>query len=139
MKNAPFLISSALALLAVTGSAVSFSSSQTSNELQAIFHKKQTEFQALQQAVTLQNQEAQRQNEGINYWNNMSEKIAKPILGEMAYVTAKNKNEKLKALLKEQKFDDLIPNAEMLKVIDKKIEDSKAKSGATNPVPALRP
>ena len=150
MKNAPFLLSSLLALLAVVLSFVSFGASQTNNGLQSEFLKKQTEFQDLQQLVTLQNQEYQRQGEIINTGANLGQKVMQPILVEMGYVAAKKKNKKFAEVLNEQKFEKAIPSDDDLKKMDKAIQDSKAKAGGTAPAssapspqpsgaPALRP
>lgn len=130
MKNAPFLLSSALALLAVILSFVSFSASQTNNSLQSEFLKKQTDFQELNNTVTLQNQEYQRQAEIINTGANLGQKVIGPIVGRMGYVAAKNKNQKFREMLNDQKFEKAIPSDDDVKKIDKEIEDNKAKQGA---------
>ena len=139
MKNAPFLLSSVLALVAVILSVVSFTSAQSNNSMQTAFIEKQNVFQELQQDVTLKNQEYQRQAEVINTGANLAQKVVQPILVEMGYLAAKHKNEKLLGALKDQKFQDAIPNDEKLKEMDKLIEQSKVKPGATAPAPAAAP
>ena len=135
MKNAPFLLSSALALLAVVLSFVSFGASQTNNSLQSDFLKKQTEFQDLNNKVTLQNQEYQRQAEIINPGANLGQKVISPILVEMGYVAAKKNNTKFRDMLKESDFEKAIPDKDALEKMDKLIQENKAKQGgAATPV-----
>ena len=136
MKNAPFLLSSALALLAVVLSFVSFGASQTNNSLQSDFLKKQTEFQDLNNKVTLQNQEYQRQAEIINTGANLGQKVISPILVEMGYVAAKKKNTKFRDMLKESDFEKAIPSDEDLIKMDKLIQENKAKQGGAAPASA---
>ena len=143
MKNAPFLLSSALALLAVVLSFGSFIASQTNNSLQSDFLKKQTEFQVNKQTefqdlnnkVTLQNQEYQRQAEIINTGANLGQKVISPILVEMGYVAAKKNNTKFRDMLKESDFEKAIPDKDALEKMDKLIQENKAKQGgAATPV-----
>ena len=143
MKNAPFLLSSALALLAVVLSFVSFGALQTNNSLQSDFLKKQTEFQVNKQTefqdlnnkVTLQNQEYQRQAEIINTGANLGQKVISPILVEMGYVAAKKNNTKFRDMLKESDFEKAIPDKDALEKMDKLIQENKAKQGgAATPV-----
>lgn len=135
MKNAPFLLSSALALLAVVLSFWSFIASQTNNSLQSDFLKKQTEFQDLNNKVTLQNQEYQRQAEIINTGANLGQKVISPILVEMGYVAAKKNNTKFRDMLKESDFEKAIPDKDALEKMDKLIQENKAKQGgAATPV-----
>ena len=135
MKNAPFLLSSALALLAVVLSFVSFGASQTNNSLQSDFLKKQTEFQDLNNKVTLQNQEYQRQAEIINSGANLGQTVISPILVEMGYVAAKKNNTKFRDMLKESDFEKAIPDKDALEKMDKLIQENKAKQGgAATPV-----
>ena len=136
MKNAPFLLSSALALLAVVLSFVSFGASQTNNSLQSEFLKKQTEFQELNNSVTLQNQEYQRQAEIINTGANLGQKVISPILVEMGYVAAKKNNAKFRDMLTEYKFEKAIPDKDALEKMDKLIQENKAKQGGAAPGPA---
>ena len=143
MKNAPFLLSSALALLAVVLSFVSFGALQTNNSLQSDLLKKQTEFQVNKQTefqdlnnkVTLQNQEYQRQAEIINTGANLGQKVISPILVEMGYVAAKKNNTKFRDMLKESDFEKAIPDKDALEKMDKLIQENKAKQGgAATPV-----
>ncbi len=139
MKNAPFLLSSALALLAVVLSFVSFGASQTNNSLQSDFLKKQTEFQDLNNKVTLQNQEYQRQAEIINTGANLGQKVISPILVEMGYVTTKNKNAKFREILNETEFQKAIPDDKTFEEMTKAIDAAKAKQGgAAAPAPTTQ-
>jgi len=140
MKNAPFLLSSTLALIAVILSFWSFGGSQTNNTLQSKFLADQIEFQELKDNFTLQNQESQRQAEIINTGNNLGEKMMGPILGRMGYVAAKNNNQKFRDMLNDLNFGEVIPSAEKLKEIDAEIKKNEAlQKGAgaapTSPTP----
>ena len=136
MKNAPFLISSGLGLVAVILSIVSFSAAQTNNGLQSELLKKQSELQDLTQVVTLQNQDYQRMSQTIETGTQVAQKLGPPILRDMGYFAAK-KNKDLLAIMKKYKFDDFIPNADQLKEMDKQIDKIKAeKGGASAPAPA---
>jgi ASC-1-like (ASCH) protein len=122
-------------LLAVVLSFVSFGASQTNNSLQSDFLKKQTEFQDLNNKVTLQNQEYQRQAEIINTGANLGQKVISPILVEMGYVAAKKNNTKFRDMLKESDFEKAIPDKDALEKMDKLIQENKAKQGgAATPV-----
>jgi hypothetical protein len=138
MKNAPFLLSSVLALVAVIFSLWSFGSAQTNNGLQAELLKKQSEIQDLTQSVTLQNQEYNRMTETINTGATVAQKLGPPILRDMGYFAAK-KNDKLKDILVRYKFDDFIPNADQLKAMDKEIDKIKAQQSGGAPAPAPAP
>ena len=128
MKNAPFLLSSALALLAVVLSFWSFIASQTNNTLQSKFLADQIEFQEL-------NQEYQRQAETINTGANLGQKVISPILVEMGYIAAKKNNQKFREMLNDYKFEKAIPDKDALEKMDKLIQENKAKQGgAATPV-----
>ena len=110
-----------------------------SNALQMELIKKQTEIQDLTQAVTLQNQEYQRQGEIINTGANIGQKVIQPILVEMGYVAAKKKNKKFEEMLIEEKFERAIPSKAELDKIDTLIEQNQAKQGAARPAPGSAP
>ena len=136
MKTVPFLVSSALAFLCVILSFISFSGGQTSNALQSVLLTKQTEIQELSQKFQIQQADYQRQTQTINTTKAVVEK-ALPVLQNAGYVAAKNKNEKLKNLLIQQKWKDFIPTDEKLK----EIEDAIKKQGqpATGAAPSNPP
>ncbi len=149
MKNAPFLLSSILGLVAVILSVVSFSKAQTNNALQAELLKKQSDIQDLTQVVTLQNQDYQRMSGTIETGAQVAQKLGPPILRDMGYFAAK-KNKDLLGIMKKYKFDEFIPNPEQLKEMDKQIDKIKAQQGgaaapasapapATTRPPALQP
>jgi len=57
----------------------------------------------------------------------------------MGYVAAKNKNEKLKALLVKQKLESFVPSDEQFKQMEKQLEEARLKQpkqGSTNKEPA---
>jgi hypothetical protein len=139
MKNAPFLLSTLLALAAVILSVVSFGAAQTNNSLQAELLKKQSEIQDLTQVVTLQNQEYQRQAEIIQTGGQVAQKLGPQILRDMGYFVAKNKNEGLKKAMTKQKLEGFIPNPEQLKEMDRQLDELRAKQGTTSPAPAPKP
>jgi hypothetical protein len=136
MKNAPFLLSSALALLAVVLSFVSFGASQTNNTLERKFLDDQIEFQELKDNFALQNQEYQRQAETINTGANLGQKLISPILVEMGYIAAKKNNQKFREMLNDYKFEKAIPDKDAIEKMDKAIQEAKAKQGGAAPAPA---
>lgn len=139
MKNAPFLLSTVLALVAVILSFVSFGAAQTNNSLQAELLKKQSEIQDLTQVVTLQNQEYQRMNSTIETGAQVAQKLGPPILRHMGYFAAKG-NKGLLVIIKKYKFDEqFLPTAEQLKDMDKEIDKNKAQQGGTSSAPAPAP
>jgi hypothetical protein len=143
--NIAFFISTGLSLICVLLSFLSFGKAQTNNGLQADLLKKQTEIQELTQAVTLLNQDFNRQTEIINTGASVAQKLGPPILRDMGYFAAKNKNEKIKALLVKQKLENFIPNDEQLKQMDKQLDEIRAKQGqpareaAPEPAPSPAP
>jgi DNA-directed RNA polymerase specialized sigma subunit len=128
MNSVPSLLSTVLALLCVILSFVSFSGGQKSNSLQADLLKKQGELQELSQKFQVQNAEYQRQTQSINTAQTVVQRAA-PVLQNAGYLAAKNKNEKLKAILVRQKLEAFIPTAEQLKEIEKQIEELRTKQG----------
>ncbi|MEQ1850854.1 MAG: hypothetical protein ABMA01_04590 [Chthoniobacteraceae bacterium] len=140
MKTVPSLVSSALALLCVVLSFVSFAGGQKSNSLQADLLKKQTEIQELSQKFAVQNAEYQRQTQSINTGATVVQRAA-PVLQNAGYLAAKNKNDKLKMLLVKQKLESFIPTDEQLKQIEKQLEELRQKQGqpAAGVAPAGNP
>jgi hypothetical protein len=135
MNNVPFFTSTALAFIGVVLSLVSFFGGQKNNHLQDELLKKQSSIQDLQIAVNLKNQDFNQQQEKINAGAQVAQKYGPPILSNMGYLAAKNKNEKLKLLLVRQKLESFIPTDEKLKEIDKQIEEARVK-GQPAPAPA---
>lgn len=138
MKNAPFLLSSLLALVAVILSVVSFTAAQTNNALQDEIRRKQSEIQDLTQTTTLQGQDLQRMNEIINTGATVAQKAGPPILRDMGYFAAKNDKEIL-GIMNKYKHQDFIMKPEDVKAVDKQIADMQAKEGGTKPAPAPAP
>lgn len=139
MKNAPFLTSTALAAICVVLSLWSFVGGQSNNTLQSDLLKKQTELQELNTKVTFQQQEFNRQTEIINTGQQVAQKLGPPILQEMGYLAAKNKNEKVKMLLVRQKLEAFLPTDEQLKAIDKQLEENRKAGGGSPPAPIPAP
>ena len=138
MKNAPFLLSSALALVAVILSIVSFTSAQTNNSLQNEMRVKQSEIQDLTQAVTLQNQDFERMNGIIQTGVQVAQKAGPPILRDMGYFAAKGNKEML-GIMRKYKYDEFIMKADQVKEVDKQIAELQAKQGGGKPAPANTP
>ncbi len=138
MKNAPFLLSSFLALVAVILSVVSYTTAQTNNGLQDEIRRKQSEIQDLTQTVTLQNQDFQRMNEIINTGATVAQKAGPPILRDLGYFAAKGDKDIL-AIMKKYKHDDFVMKPEDVKEVDKQIAELQAKQGGTKPAPAPAP
>ena len=132
MKTVPFLVSSALAFLCVILSFISFSGGQTSNSLQSELLKKQGEIQELSQNFSKQQADYNVQTQSINTAKAVVER-ASPVLQVAGYLAAKNKNEKMKNLIIQQKWKDFIPTDEKLK----EIEDAIKKQG--QPAPGAAP
>ena len=124
MKNAPFLLSTVLSLVAVVLSIVSFRALQNNGTEQAGLLKMQDEIQVLNVKVNSQNTEA---NQNAQQFQNAQAIVerANTVLQRAGYLAAKNKNEKLTTLLTRHKFEKAIPTPEDLK----KIEDANAKQG----------
>ena len=137
MKNAPFLLSSLLALVAVILSIVSFTTAQTNNALQDEMRRKQSEIQDLTQTVTLKNQDLQRMNEIINTGATVAQKAGPPILRDMGYFAAKGDKELL-AILKKYKHEDFVMKPEDVKEMDRLIQENASKQGG-KPAPANTP
>lgn len=142
MKTVPFLVSSALAFICVILSFIGLTGGQTSNNMQSDLLKKQTEIQELTQKFNAQQAEFNAQTQSINTTKTVVEK-ALPVLQNAGYLAAKNKNQKLKELLIQQKWKDFIPTDEKLKEIEEAIKkQSAAAGGAATPAapanPALR-
>lgn len=137
MKNAPFLLSSLLALVAVILSIVSFTTAQTNNALQDEIRRKQSEIQDLTQTTALQNQDLSRMNEIVNTGATVAQKAGPPILRDMGYFAAK-KDKEILAIMKKYKHEDFIMKDEQVKEVDKQILKMQAEQG-TKPAPAPAP
>jgi septum formation inhibitor MinC len=120
-----------------------FLSGRGNNTKQAELLRMQNNFQDLSQQVNLLDQDFKRQQEIINTGAQVAQKIGPPILREMGYLAAKNKNEKLKNLLVRQKLEPFTFNEEQLK----KEEEARRKPEAVEepkkkperPAPASAP
>lgn len=133
MKNAPFLLSSFLALAAAILSIVSFTTAQTNNAMQDEIRRKQSDIQDITQSVTLQNQDFERMNGIIQTGATVAQKAGPPILRDMGYFAAKGNKEML-AVMKKYKHDDFIMSKEAVETVDKQIAE-KAKQGGATPAP----
>jgi len=130
MKSVPFLTSTVLAFLCLVLSLVSFFGGEGNNSRQQELLQKQTAIQEWSEKVQPLSQEFTRQNDIINTGNQLNRQLFGPILTQMGYLAAKNKNEKLKMVLVRQKLDKtFVPSEEDLK----KIEESKKGAGGTPP------
>ena len=147
MKLVPFIVSTVAAaaalILGVKGSADqgSLVSVQSENlehqkkllKLQQEMTKLEQEAQTLNQAMQLKQTEAQGQQREIEAGASVAQKFGPPILRDIGFLAAKNKNEKLKNILVRQKLDAFIPNAEQLKHMEEQMEKAKAAGGTAAP------
>ena len=101
------LLAVALSLISL---GVSFQRSRASDALQAEVLKKQMAIQDLNETIERQKVEVSRQAEVINTGAKVAQQIGPPILREVGYLASKNKNEKLKKLLRDHKLDSFIPD-----------------------------
>ena len=134
MKNAPFLLSSLSALVAVIFSIASFFAAQKNNSLQDELRRKQSEIQDLTQAVTLQNQDFERMNGIIQTGAQVAQKAGPPILRDMGYFAAKGDKD-MQAIMNKYKHQDFIMKPEDVKEVDKQIAELQVKQGG-KPAPA---
>ncbi len=118
MKTVSFFAASVLALLCVILSFISFRSAIGNNALQTELLMKQTEIQEVTQALALQNEEFNRQSQTIETGATVAQKLGPPILRDMGYLAMKNKNDKFKKLLLQQRLEAFIPTDEQVKQID---------------------
>lgn len=152
MKLVPFIISTVAAAAALIlgvkvnvdqGSLASVQAENLENqkkrvELQKEMTKVEQDAQALNQAIQLKNTEAQAQQREVEAGASVAQKFGPPILRDIGYLAVKNKNEKLRDVLKHQKLESFIPNAEQMKVIDEQVEKAKAAQAAGGTTPAPR-
>ena len=87
----------------------------------------------------MQNQEFNRQAEIINTGAQVAQKLGPPILREMGYLAAKNKNEKLKNLLVRQKLESFIATDEQVKQMEKQAEENRKKTDKERSAPTPPP
>jgi hypothetical protein len=144
MKIVPFIISTAAAAIALVlgvkvsvdqGSLATIQAENLSHQekllkLQQEMQKLEQEAQGVNQAFQLKQAEAQAQQRDIEAGASVAQKFGPPILRDIGYLAAKNKNEKLKTILVRQKLESFIPNAEQMKAIDEQIEKAKAAQAA---------
>jgi hypothetical protein len=144
MKLVPFIVSTVAAaaalILGVLGSSAqsNLASIQSENlehqkkllKLQQEMTKLEQEAQTLNQAVQLKQTEAQGQQREIEAGASVAQKFGPPILRDIGFLAAKNKNEKLKNILVRQKLDSFIPNPEQLKQMEEQMEKAKAQQAA---------
>ncbi len=138
MKNAPFLLSSLLALVAVILSIVSFTTAQTNNALQDEIRRKQSEIQDLTQTTALQNQDLSRMNEIVNTGATVAQKAGPPILRDMGYFAAKGDKDFIR-IMKKYDYEKFTMKPEDVKEVDKQIAEMQAKQGGSKPAPAPAP
>lgn len=144
MKLVPFIVSTAAAAVALilgvlqSSGQSSLASIQSENlehqkkllKLQQDMTKLEQEAQTLNQSVQLKQTEAQGQQREIEAGASVAQKFGPPILRDIGFLAAKNKNEKLKNILVRQKLDSFIPNAEQLKQMEEQLEKAKAAQAA---------
>ena len=107
-------------------------------DLQKEMTKVEQAAQELNQAIQLKNTEAQGQQREVEKGASVAQKFGPPILRDIGYLAVKNKNEKLRDVLKHQKLESFIPNAEQMKAIDEQLEKAKATQAAGGTTPAPR-
>jgi len=153
MKLVPFIVSTVAAAAALItgvmssagqGSLASIQAENLEHQkkllaLQREMTKLEQEAQALNQAVQLKQTEAQTQQREIEAGASVAQKFGPPILRDIGYLAAKNKNEKLKNILVRQKLDSFIPTPEQVKQIDEQLEKAKAQQAAGGATPAPAP
>ncbi len=104
-------------------------------KLQQEMTKLEQEAQTLNQAVQLKQTEAQTQQREIEAGASVAQKFGPPILRDIGYLAAKNKNDKLRAVLAHQALESFIPDAEQLKKMDEQIEKAKTQPATGTPAP----
>lgn len=137
MKIVPFIIATAVSLIALILGVVHFRSGEANLIVQSDLQKKQQEIQELRDAIDLKNGEFQRQRQIVEQGAQVAQKYGPPILRDIGLLAAKNSNEKLKNLLVRNKLESFIPNAEQLKQIEEQVRKQQQQGGgAPAPAPA---
>ena len=137
MKNTPFFVSTIMAIVCLAVSVLYFKGGRSNQQISGEILKQQQEIQSLSQAIAIQKQEGDRQQQIIQTGANIAQKLGREILTNIGYFAAKNKNEKLEKILIRQKLDGFILKPEQVKQIDEQAEKLKAQQGgASAPAPA---
>jgi len=117
-------VATVLGLLAVALSlislGVSFQRSRAYDALQAEVLKKHMTIQDINETIERQKEEVSRQTEVINTGAKVAQQIGPSVLREAGYLATKNKNEKLKKFLRDNKLGSLILTEEQLKKEEEK-------------------
>ena len=141
MKNIPFFASTVMAIICLALSVLYFNGGRSNQQISGDILKQQQEIQSLSQAIAIQKQEGDRQQQIIQTGANIAQKLGREILTNIGYFAAKNKNDKLEKILIRQKLDGFILKPEQVKQIDEQAEKLKAQQGggASAPAPAAAP
>lgn len=157
MKVIPFLISTTVCALCFVLSVLFFFKAGSNRSIKQELLTQQTSNQKLQQQVKEQDEEGarqskvyqvttgiaqlrqgelQRQQQIIEQGASVQQKIGPAIIRDIGFLAAKNNNEKIKALLRKQKWDAAIPSAEEVKKIEEQIRAQGAGGATPGAAPA---
>lgn len=136
MKNAPFFVSTIMAIICLGVSVLYFKGGRSNQQISGEILKQQQEIQSLSQAIAIQKQEGDRQQQIIQTGANIAQKLGREILTNIGYFAAKNKNDKLEKILIRQKLDGFILKPDQVKQIDEQAEKLKAQQGGGAAAPA---
>ncbi len=140
MKNIPFFVSTIMAVVCLAFSGLYLYKGRSNQQISGDILKQQQEIKSLDDAISIQQQDINRQQQIIQTGANIAQKLGREILTNIGYFAAKNKNEKLEKILIRQKLDGFILKPEQVKQIDEQAEKLKAQQGgASAPAPAVAP
>ena len=134
MNNTPFFISTAAAGVCTILGALHLVSGSANLGIQREFQTKEQQVQELREAVELKQREFQTQQQIIEAGSTVAQKYGPPILRDLGYLAAKNKNEKIKAILTRQHLESFILDDEQVKQVDEQLKKAQTeKGGAATP------
>ncbi len=157
MKVIPFLISTIVCALCFILSVLFFFKAGSNRSIKQELITQQASNQELQQKAKEQDEEGarqskvyqvtmgiaqlrqgelQRQQQIVQQGASVQQKIGPAIIRDIGFLAAKNNNEKIKALLRKQKWDAAIPTPDQLKkIMDEQLKNQGA-GGNAAPAPA---
>lgn len=136
MKLVPFIIATAVSLIALILGVVHRTQSQSNLLIQSELQKKQQDIQELRDAIDLLNRDFQMQRQIVETGAQVSQKYGPPILRDIGFLAVKNSNEKLRNLLVRNKLESVIPTADQVREIEEQARRQKQANGADSSAPA---
>lgn len=133
MKSLPFFISTATSAVALVLAVFSYTKGNSNLDLQKTLQEKQQKLQVLREGYEELQRQAQTQQQTIEAGATVVQKYGRPIIGDLGFLAAKNKNENIKKLLVRQHLEGFILTDEQVKQVEEQAKRQQTQQGNSAP------